>query len=134
MQLQLILFAAFASAVAMRASAAECTEPGKARWVIKSSVPALSLKHKPKRVALNDLVGLVDAVGVTHNDKRFATKRITSEASSAGLKEGDLITTNGWLHLVALEDNDCEYHIQLSNSATDGNHCLIVEVAKDDAT
>jgi hypothetical protein len=113
---------------------AACTEPGKERWAIKSSVPAGALTKTPKHVNLSDLIALTDAEGVGHNDARYGTARIPSPGNAAGLKEGQMIATEGWLNLVALEGNDCEYHIQLSGSPTDGNHCLIVEVAKDDAT
>jgi hypothetical protein len=123
-----------ASTVLSHVLHAACTEPGKERWAIKSSVPAGGLTKTPKHVDLSALIALTDAQGVTHNDARYGTARIPNAANAAGLAEGDMIVTEGWLHLVALEGNDCEYHIQLSGSATDGNHCLIVEVAKDDAT
>lgn len=31
-----------------------------------------------------------------------------------GVKEGDIVRTKGWLRLIATEDNDCEYHMQLT--------------------
>jgi hypothetical protein len=47
------------------------------------------------------------------------------------VSEGDIITTFGWLHLVAGE-SDGDYHIQISESSSDGNNCIVVEVPKDD--
>jgi hypothetical protein len=46
--------------------------------------------------------------------------------------EGQILRTRGWLRLVATEDNDCEYHMQLTLSRT-STSSLIVEVANDDA-
>ena len=126
--------AVLASIVLPQALHAACTEPGKERWAIKSSVPAGALTKSPTHVDLSDLIALADAQGVGHNDARYGTARIPGPANAAGLTEGQMIATDDWLHLVALEGNDCEYHIQLSGSPTDGNHCLIVEIAKDDAT
>lgn len=129
------LFAATLIAAAMFPTKlhAACTEPGKARWAIKSSLQDDRLELHPREVALPELIALHDARDVKHNDARYNSSRIATPANDGGLKEGDVVATEGWLHLVALEDNDCEYHIQLSKSATDGDKCLIVEVAKDDA-
>lgn len=49
------------------------------------------------------------------------------------MKEGDLVTTTAWLHLVALENDnkthrDGDYHIQLRDSPEWANGCFIVEV------
>jgi hypothetical protein len=104
-------------------------KPGVERWSVKTSVVAEGTSGKSTRLA--DLLGLADAPGVEHNDKRFKDDRIPGEQGSVG-KEGDLVTTTGWLHLVALED-DGDYHIQISDSPTDGNNCLIVETPKDDS-
>ena len=44
--------------------------------------------------------------------------------------EGDIVTITGWLHLVAFEGGakgDEDYHIQVSDSLTDGGDCVIVE-------
>jgi hypothetical protein len=107
---------------------AGCTEPGKARWPIKSSVISIAALGNPQAVALTDLLALADAPGVTKNDANYQDRLIPAVANAAGLKEGDIVVVEGWLHLVAKEPNDCEYHIQISASQTDGDHCLIVEV------
>ena len=107
-----------------------CTEPGKARWALKSSVPSGYEKAAAKPVALGDLISLVDAQGVTKDDSRFRTLRIPT-ATASGLKEGDKISTAGYFRLVATEGNDCEYHMQVSVGPAD-SAVMIVEVAKDD--
>ncbi len=106
-------------------------EPGKARWPIKTSLPEGADVNKSKDVPLLRLLILEDPPGIKHNDQRYQAARIPEFTNSLDLKEGDIISTAGWLHLVAMED-DGDYHIQISSSQTDGNNCLIVEVPKDD--
>src|ERR1700694_2300169 len=98
-------------------------KPGVERWPIKTSVPAGA--SKTSTVPLADLLGMQDAAGVTKDDKRYQSARIPAQ-SGATFKEGDLLTTTGYLHLVAGE-SDGDYHIQISDSGQSGDHCLIVE-------
>jgi hypothetical protein len=109
-----------------------CTEPGKARWGAKSNVPRPSSIERAKRVALKDLMALDDP-DPTPKRGQPATGLITGAAAN-GLRvhEGQILRTRGWLRLVATEDNDCEYHMQLTLTRT-SKPSLIVEVAKDDA-
>ena len=103
---------------------------GVERWPVKTSAPDGTDFAKSTKVALTDLLALPDAPGVTHNDKRYQSARIPAQAGDK-FPEGKLITTTGWLHLVAGE-GDGDYHIQISDSATTGDHCLIVEVPNPD--
>lgn len=104
--------------------------PGTERWPIKTSVPDGANLDHAKTVSLDDLLALKDVANVAKNDKRYQDARIP-EAAAANLKEGDIVTTTGWLHLVAGE-TDGDYHIQISGSADSGDHCLIVEVPSPD--
>ncbi len=103
---------------------------GVERWSVKTSVAAGTNLAKSTTVPLADLLALQDASGVTHNDKRYQSARIPAAAGDK-YPEGKLVTTTGWLHLVAGE-SDGDYHIQMSNSATSGDQCLIVEVPNAD--
>ena len=65
--------------------------------------------------------------------------RIPTFDNSLGIKEGDLVTTSGWLFLVATESDDCDYHIQISPQARTTTHkpqgsddCIIVEAPRPD--
>lgn len=104
------------------------TKPGVERWPVKTSVPAKN--GKPQTVALADLLALPNVDGVNKNDKRYQSERIPAQPGQK-LPEGTVVTTTGWLHLVALE-TDGDYHIQISASATSGDQCLIVEVPDPD--
>jgi hypothetical protein len=104
-------------------------KPGVERWPIKTSVPAGADLGHPKKVALSKLIALGDAAGVKKNDSRYQDARIPDPVD--GLKEGQILSTTAYVWLVALE-SDGDYHIQVSDSPTSGDHCLIVEVPKDD--
>ena len=112
--------------------AVSCTLLGQGveRWPVKTSVPAGANLAKSTTVPLADLLALKDADGVLHNDKRYQSERIPAKAGDK-YPEGKVVSTTGWLHLVAGE-TDGDYHIQISNSATSGDPCLIVEVPNPD--
>ena len=135
--LRVLAVLAFVAAPAMPGAQQLALKPGVERWPIKTSALDGGTSGKPAKLA--DLLGLENAADVKKNDPRFKEARIPGEQASIG-KEGDLVTTTGWLHLVALEE-DGDYHIQISASPTDGNNCLVVETpnndpefVKDDAT
>ena len=119
----------FVLALAASATGQQAIKPGTERWPIKTSVPA-GTTAKATTVALADLLALADVKGVTKDDKRYQTARMPVQAGEK-FPEGTLISTTGWLHLVAGE-TDGDYHIQISNSATSGDQCLIVEVPNPD--
>src|SRR5437899_3662583 len=107
-------------------------QPGKVRWPIKTSIPEGADLDHPTRVDLADLIDatkLPDAPGVTKNDAQFQAARIPKFDNPLGIAEGDILSTVGWLHLVAAEA-DGDYHIQVSPTHDDdqGTDFLIVEV------
>ncbi len=105
-------------------------KPGKERWPIKTSVPAGANLDKGKLVTYEDLVTLADAEGVGRNDARYQAARIPLD-TALHAQEGEMLTTTGWLHLVAAEP-DGDYHIQLSATPDAQATCLIVEVPNPD--
>ena len=123
----LALIAAATTAAAQPAATVQ-TKPGTERWPVKTSVPAQG--GKARTVALADLLALPNASGVSRNDKRYQSERIPAQPGQT-LPEGTVVTTTGWLHLVALE-TDGDYHIQISASSASGDQCLIVEVPDPD--
>jgi len=136
----LIAIALLCSMPTLTVTAQTCNGPGKARWPIKTSLPeGASASASGKTVALAKLLALPPAPDVTDNDKRFQDARIPAFANDLKLKEGDLVTTTGWLYLVATEKDDCDYHIQISlepRTTTDkpqeSDDCLIVEAPRPD--
>ncbi len=105
------------------AFSALASAPGKARWPIKTSVPEGADLDHPSRADLGDLIDadkLPDAPGVTKNDARFQDALIPKFDNPLGVTEGNILSTVGWLHLVAAE-GDGDYHIQIS-PAHDDDH------------
>ena len=120
------------SLLLFRLAFAECTGPGKERWPIKTSVPEGANINRGKPIPLPALLALEDPPGVTKNDSRYDSRLIPPFPNQLQVKEGDIVSTTGWLHLVSTEENDCDYHIQISASPSDGNNCLIVEIPKEE--
>ncbi len=114
-------------------SAAQAPEikPGIERWPIKTSLAEGADPAHAKSIAFADLIALGDVPGVKKDDPRYQDARIPAFSNSLNVKEGDIVTVRGWLHLIALE-TDGDYHIQISDSAASGDHCLIVEVPDPD--
>ena len=70
---------------------------------------------------------------VKSNDRHYQAQRIPAEAFNIplGLKEGDIVRTTSWLHVVARKP-DGDYHVQMAVSQTSQAQCLIVEVPNPD--
>jgi hypothetical protein len=100
-------------------------KPGVERWPIKTSAP--KLKDTPKVVSFEDLIAVPNPTGVAKDDARYQKALIPHFDNALNVDEGQIVQVTGWLHLIALE-TDGDYHIQMSNSDTSGNHCLIVEL------
>jgi hypothetical protein len=114
---------------------ADCNHQSKERWAIKSTIPAGADIAQTRTVKITDVAALGNPPGVRNKDSRFEAKTIPSFANPLRLKEGDLVTFTGFLFLIAEEDNDCEYHIQIASQFPDMSKpkdlddCVIVEVA-----
>lgn len=111
-------------------AAQQATHPGTERWPIKTSVPDGTNLSKTRKIPIADLAAMPDAPDVKHNDSRYQSARIPAKSGDK-FKEGELLTTTAWLFLVAAE-TDGDYHIQISGSATSGDHCVVVEVPNPD--
>ena len=101
--------------------------PGVDRWSIKTSAVV-----NVKTVPISDLLKLGNPIEDYH-ETEYGEKRIPTIVQPDSLKEGDIVTTTAWLHLVALErasitHRDGDYHIQITNSPEWGDSCFIVEV------
>ena len=101
--------------------------PGIDRWKIKTS----AANGKAKKVSLDKLLALPLL------EKKYSTNAYDDQLIQVdlggGLKEGAMITTQGYLHLVALENSpgdhkDGDYHIQLTLNKEWSDSCFIVEI------
>ncbi len=105
-------------------------KPGKDRWSIKTSIPDHQVR---KTIALIDLLKLPAPVE-NYNRNQYNENRIADSVKLNGkyYREGDIITTFGYIHLVALEKDekksDGDYHIQILPGKEWTDSCLIIEV------
>jgi hypothetical protein len=101
------------------------------RWAIKTSIQSSADVSHPHTVVLSKLMTLPGPTGITRADvTTYADKLIPG--TTAGLKEGEIISTKGYIHVVMYSTEDDDYHVQVSlkKSKTDKS-CFIVEVPKD---
>ncbi|GEM_PF-722935 len=114
---------------AQGATATPCLKKGTERWPIKTSLP-----ENAKKVAMTlaDALKIVPLPKVAKDDPAYQDKRIGPEQP---VQENQIVTISGWLYLVALESDDCDFHIQISpqprtksNPPTPDDNCMIVEV------
>lgn len=107
-------------------------KPGslKARWPIKTSLPPHTDLTKPATlIPLADFLALAPAAD--HMSTEFESA-LFPKAAGAKFGDGDLVRTQGFVRLVAGED-DGDFHIQISETNDTFDNCLVVEVPKDDA-
>ena len=104
--------------------------PGKERWQVKTSLIQNSEK---KDISLVELLHLQAPIQSYQNNIRseFENQRFPASIGRHHLREGDIITTYGYILLVAIEKNkkgeDGDYHIQIRTSPLWADSCLIIE-------
>jgi hypothetical protein len=103
--------------------------PGKARWEIKTSVPAGIDLNNSKKVNLQTLLAIKPPPGAKGHSRLMDHKRYPAALKAAGLVEGQIISATGWIHLIAAEP-DGDYHIQIAQSKDNQKRCFIVEVPR----
>ena len=102
------------------------------RWTIKTALPVGVDPSRGREVPLQTLVTLPDVPGVARKDPRFQYARIAGWKGPMGLGEGSMVTTRGWLQLVA-NPADADYHLQLTAAPGDRASALIVEIPSPDS-
>jgi hypothetical protein len=107
-------------------------KPGVERWPVKTSIVSSESVDEAQPVTLSDLFNLPEAPGVGRNDRRYQDMRIPPFQNPKNLSEGEIISVEGWLHLVAWEP-DGDYHMQISADVENGDSCLIAEMPYDNS-
>jgi len=105
-------------------------QPGIDRWKIKISAPKFTTNDDAKPVSLKKLI-ILPLLEKEYSTNKYSDTLIPKKVET--LTEGDIISTKGYLHLVALENSstdhrDGDYHIQLTLNPTWGDSCFIVEI------
>jgi hypothetical protein len=106
-------------------------EPGVDRWKIKTSAEKLPETTKPKHIPLEKLL-LLPLLPQEYSKNDY-DEELIPKGPTPKLKEGDIICTEGYMHLVALERDagthkDGDYHIQITVNPEWTDSCFIVEI------
>ena len=102
-------------------------EPGseRSRWVIKTSLPANTDLTKPGvAIKLDDFLQLKPAAPALTKDY---WSKLYAKVDGAPAGEGKIVRTVGYVRLVAEED-DGDFHIQMTTKPDNLDNCLVVEV------
>lgn len=104
------------------------------RWSIKTSIETTGPHTKVITVPIDGLANRKN-LDSPPDSKLFDGSRLPD--NTGGLQEGQIIQTVGYIHLVAFEEGDGDYHIQMNSKSTndpsDLTPCVIVEVPHPDA-
>lgn len=103
--------------------------PGKARWEIKTTIPPGASTWAFKYVDLATLLAIKPPPGAKGHSRKMDHVRYPAASNASGLVEGDIISTTGWIHLIAAEP-DGDYHIQIGETDKNMARCFIVEAPR----
>ena len=104
--------------------------PGKERWPVKTSIKEFLPVIE---VDLRELLNLPVPIRTYSKDarKKYQDQRFPETVGTLQLKEGDIVTTTGYILLVALEKDkngsDADYHIQMRTTSDWTDSCLVIE-------
>jgi len=104
--------------------------PGKERWPIKTSVTHF---RPVKEIGLQELLNLPAPILKYSKNAReeYQDHRFPDTVGKHHLREGDIVTTYGYILLAAVEKDkngaDGDYHVQIRTSSKWADSCLVVE-------
>lgn len=101
------------------------------RESIKSSLPAGADLNQARSLTLMDLGTLPEPPGVQKNDPRYEDARIPAFPNPLSLKEGDVVTVSGWLHVVR-SMGDGDYNLRFSSQRDSADHYIVSEIPDGD--
>src|SRR4051812_25682012 len=101
-------------------------EPGVDRWKIKVSAQNFTSNKNAKYVSLKKLL-ILPLLGKKYSSQDYVESLIPKKVGI--LHEGDIVSTVGYLHLVALENasgthKDGDYHIQITQNPQWSDSCF----------
>jgi hypothetical protein len=104
--------------------------PGKERWPVKTNVTHF---RPVKEIGLQELLHLpVPILKYSKNLRdEYQDQRFHDTVGKHHLREGDIITTYGYILLAAVEKDkngeDGDYHVQIRTSSKWADSCLVIE-------
>jgi hypothetical protein len=131
---RLFLVLPLAIAVAIISNGCKKNESGgfkETRVAVKTSLPAGTDPNVAKLLTFADFVAIPEPPGVTKNDPRYDKQRIPAFSNPQGVKEGDVISVKGYIHVVTLM-GDGDYNIRLTATPDSNDNYIVSEIPDDD--
>lgn len=101
------------------------------RWSIKTSIDSAAAQLAPKAIEIAALEHR-GPVQLSVSDESTFDAKLVPKVAGDEFYEGEVVSTEGYIHLVAFESDDSDYHIQMNenatNEATDLLSCVVVEI------
>lgn len=123
-----------ALAVAIISNGCKKNESGgfkETRVAVKTGLPAGTDPNVAKLLTFADFVAIPEPPGVTKNDPRYDKQRIPAFSNPQGVKEGDVISVKGYIHVVTLM-GDGDYNIRLTATPDSSDNYIVSEIPDDD--
>jgi hypothetical protein len=113
------------------AVAAQCKRVGVERWVVKTTAPIRA--QRPHRFDVSEFGQLAAPSRIDDDGERALVSRYR-DATTDGLREGQLVAVRGWVQLIKTAPDDCDYHIQITPDQAGRTGTVIVEIPMPDAS
>lgn len=134
-RIRLFLVLPLAIAVAVLANGCKKSESAggvkETRVALKTSLPAGSDPYTAKSLTFAEFISIPEPPGVTKNDPRYDKQRIPAFSNPLGVKEGDVVSVKGYIHVVTLM-GDGDYNIRLTATRDSADNYISSEIPDDD--
>jgi hypothetical protein len=101
------------------------------RVAVKTSLPSGTDPNNPKLLTFADFISIPEPPGVVKNDPRYDKQRIPAFSNPQGVKEGDVVSVKGYIHVVTLM-GDGDYNIRLTAAPDSSDNYIVSEIPDDD--
>ena len=101
------------------------------RVAVKTSLPAGADPNNAKLLTFAEFASIPEPPGVTKNDPRYDKQRIPAFSNPQGVKEGDVVSVKGYIHVVTLM-GDGDYNIRLTAAPDSSDNYIVSEIPDDD--
>ncbi len=107
-----------------------CAAKGSERWSVKTMAPIDS--GAARQFALTELAALPPPAHILERGEKLRDVRYP-EPVVPGVREGALVSVAGWVQLIKLSADDCDYHVQITPTRDGTTGMVIVEIPEGDA-
>jgi hypothetical protein len=101
------------------------------RVAVKTSLPSGTDPNNAKLLTFADFISIPEPPGVVKNDPRYDKQRIPAFSNPQGVKEGDVVSVKGYIHVVTLM-GDGDYNIRLTAAPDSSDNYIVSEIPDDD--